>query len=165
MHATAHHRKKVPSHLVGCSNARLGNYSFFLPILSQLPLQSAGCGALLVIGTVACCRRGRRTRPLRPKGSRPPIEKGQGDLASAGTRNNYRSLCCYVGRGDGCLTMTSLHRHGAQEAHKQLQLRLKKNGLTTVKVSVTRKSARLNVKFSGSDAEVEKARQVLANWT
>lgn len=61
--------------------------------------------------------------------------------------------------------MTSLHHHGAQEAHKQLHLRMKKNGLTTVKISVTRKSGRLNVQFSGSDAEVAKARQVLANWT
>jgi len=61
--------------------------------------------------------------------------------------------------------MTSLHRHGAKEAHKQLHLRMKKSGLTTVKVSVTRKSGRLNVQFSGSDEEVRKARQILADWT
>jgi hypothetical protein len=61
--------------------------------------------------------------------------------------------------------MTSLHRHGAQEAHKQLHLRMKRSGLTTVKVSVTRKSGRLNVQFSGSDEEVNKARQILADWT
>jgi hypothetical protein len=60
--------------------------------------------------------------------------------------------------------MTSLHRHGATEAHKQLQLRMKKSGLTTVKVSVTRKSGRLNVQFSGSAAEVAKARHILADW-
>ena len=61
--------------------------------------------------------------------------------------------------------MTSLHRHGAHEALKQLQVRMKKCGLTTVKVSVTRKSGRLDVQFSGSDAEVEKARHILAEWT
>jgi hypothetical protein len=61
--------------------------------------------------------------------------------------------------------MTSLHRHGAKEAHKQLHLRMKKRGLTTVKVSVARKSGRLNVQFSGPDEEVKKARQILADWT
>jgi len=61
--------------------------------------------------------------------------------------------------------MTSLHRHGALEAHKQLNLRMKRSGLTTIKVSVTRKSGRLNVQFSGSDEEVNKARQILADWT
>jgi hypothetical protein len=60
--------------------------------------------------------------------------------------------------------MTSLHHHGAKEAHKQLHLRLKKRGLTTVKVSVTRKFGRLDVQFSGSDEEVTKARQILADW-
>ena len=61
--------------------------------------------------------------------------------------------------------MTSLHRHGAREAHKQLHLRMKKRGLTTVKVSVTRKSGRLNVQFLGSNEEVKIARQILADWT
>jgi hypothetical protein len=60
--------------------------------------------------------------------------------------------------------MTSLHRHGAKEAHKQIQLRMKKSGLTTVKVSVTRKSGRLKVDFAGSDDEVKNARQILADW-
>ncbi len=40
-----------------------------------------------------------------------------------------------------------------------------KNGLTTVKVSVTRKSGRLNVQFSGSDEEVKKAEKILADWS
>jgi hypothetical protein len=61
--------------------------------------------------------------------------------------------------------MTSLHRHGAKEAHKQLQLRMKRRGLTTIRVSVTRKSGRLNVQFTGSDGEVKEARQILADWT
>ena len=61
--------------------------------------------------------------------------------------------------------MTSLHRHGAREAHKQLHLRMKKRGLETVKLSVTRKSGRLDVQFSGTDEEVRIARQILADWT
>jgi hypothetical protein len=61
--------------------------------------------------------------------------------------------------------MTSLHRHGAKEAHKQLQLRMKKSGLSTITVSVTRKSGRLKVQFSGSAEEVKKAQQILAGWT
>lgn len=61
--------------------------------------------------------------------------------------------------------MTSLHRHPAKEAHKQLHLRIQRSGLSTVKVSVTRKSGRLNVQFTGSDDEVKKARQILADWT
>jgi hypothetical protein len=42
---------------------------------------------------------------------------------------------------------------------------MQKSGLATVKVSVTRKSGRLNVQFTGSDEEVKKARQILADWT
>jgi hypothetical protein len=61
--------------------------------------------------------------------------------------------------------MTSLHRHGAKEAHKQIQLRMTKSGLTTIRVSVTRKFGRLNVQFSGSDEEVNKAQRILADWT
>ena len=61
--------------------------------------------------------------------------------------------------------MTSLHRHGAEEAHKQLHFRMKKNGLTTIKVAVTRKSGRLKVQFFGSDEEVKKAEKILADWS
>ncbi len=61
--------------------------------------------------------------------------------------------------------MTSLHRHGAKEAHKQLHFRMQKSGLTTIKVSVTRKSGRLKIQFTGSDEELKKAQQILADWT
>jgi hypothetical protein len=61
--------------------------------------------------------------------------------------------------------MTSLHRHGAKESHKQLQFRMKRSGLSTIKISVTRKSGRLKVQFTGSDAEVKKAGEILANWS
>jgi hypothetical protein len=60
--------------------------------------------------------------------------------------------------------MTSLHRHGAKEAYKQIHFRMQKSGLTTIKVSVTRKFGRLKVDFAGSDAEVKKAQQILADW-
>jgi hypothetical protein len=61
--------------------------------------------------------------------------------------------------------MTTLHRHGAKEAHKQLHSRMKRAGLSTIKISVARKSGRLKVEFSGSEDEVRKARQILADWT
>jgi hypothetical protein len=60
--------------------------------------------------------------------------------------------------------MTTLHRHGAKEAHKQLSLRIKRSGLTTIKVSVTRKSGRLKVHFTGSDEETKKAEKIFADW-
>jgi len=60
--------------------------------------------------------------------------------------------------------MTSLHCHGAKEAHKQIHLRMKKRGLTTIKVSVTRKFGKLKVEFAGSDDEVKQARKILADW-
>ena len=61
--------------------------------------------------------------------------------------------------------MTSLHRHGAKEAHKQLHTRIKRSGLTTIKISVSRKFGRLRVHFTGSDEEVKKAEKILADWT
>ncbi len=61
--------------------------------------------------------------------------------------------------------MTSLHRHGAKEAHKQIHFRMKKSGLATIKVSVTRKSGRLKARFTGSDEEVKKAEKILADWS
>jgi hypothetical protein len=60
--------------------------------------------------------------------------------------------------------MISLHRHGAKEAHKQLQLRMQRSGLSTVKIAVTRKSGRLKIQFTGADGEVQKAQQILADW-
>jgi hypothetical protein len=41
---------------------------------------------------------------------------------------------------------------------------MKRSGLTTIKVSVTRKSGRLKVHFTGSDEEVKKAEKILADW-
>ncbi len=61
--------------------------------------------------------------------------------------------------------MSSLHRHGAKEAHKQLHLRMKRSGLATIKVDVTRKSGKLTVHFTGSDDEVKQAEKIYADWT
>jgi hypothetical protein len=41
---------------------------------------------------------------------------------------------------------------------------MKRSGLSTITVSVTRKSGRLKVQFSGSAEEVKKAQQILAGW-
>ena len=60
--------------------------------------------------------------------------------------------------------MNSLQRHGPREAHKQLQLRMKKNGLSSIKVHVTRRAGKLQFNFTGSDEEVKKAQKILADW-
>ena len=60
--------------------------------------------------------------------------------------------------------MHSLQQHGLQETHKQLHLRMKRNGLGTIKVHVTRRAGKLKFNFTGSDAEVKKAEKILADW-
>jgi N-methylhydantoinase B/oxoprolinase/acetone carboxylase alpha subunit len=60
--------------------------------------------------------------------------------------------------------MISLQHHGLHEAHKQLHLRMQRNGLTSVKVLVTRRAGKLRFNFSGTDAEVKKAEKILADW-
>ncbi|HSU57065.1 MAG TPA: hypothetical protein VLT36_23690 [Candidatus Dormibacteraeota bacterium] len=42
---------------------------------------------------------------------------------------------------------------------------MKRTGLSTIKISVTRKSGRLTVNFAGAEGEVRQARQILADWT
>jgi hypothetical protein len=58
----------------------------------------------------------------------------------------------------------SLQQHGIREAHKQLRLRMKKSGLDTIEVQVTRQAGKLKFNFTGSPAQVTKAREILANW-
>jgi hypothetical protein len=60
--------------------------------------------------------------------------------------------------------MTSLQRHGINEAHKQLHLRMKRNGLTSVVVVVARRAGKLRFSFTGSADEVKKAEKILADW-
>jgi hypothetical protein len=60
--------------------------------------------------------------------------------------------------------MNSLQHHGIKEAHKQLHLRMKRNGLTSIKVEVTRRAGKLQFHFTGSAGEVKQAEKILADW-
>jgi len=61
--------------------------------------------------------------------------------------------------------MNSLQHHGINEAHKQLHLRMKRTGLSTIKVLVTRRAGKLRFNFTGSAEEVKRAEQILADWS
>lgn len=61
--------------------------------------------------------------------------------------------------------MNSLQHHGIKEAHKQLQLRMQRSGLTSIKVDVIRRAGKLRFNFTGSDEEVKKAEKILADWS
>ncbi len=58
----------------------------------------------------------------------------------------------------------SLQKHGLHEAHKQLSTRMKRDGLETIQVQVTRKSGKLKFDFTGSKEQVVKAEKILADW-
>jgi hypothetical protein len=60
--------------------------------------------------------------------------------------------------------MNSLQRHGIHEAHKQLHLRMQRNGLSSVKVIITRRAGKMKFGFEGSEEEVKKAERILADW-
>ena len=60
--------------------------------------------------------------------------------------------------------MNSLQHHGIKEAHKQLHLRMKRSGLGTIKVLVTRRAGKLQFSFTGSAGEVKRAEEILADW-
>ena len=60
--------------------------------------------------------------------------------------------------------MNSLQRHGIPEAQKQLRLRMKRSGLTSIKVEVTRRAGKLRFGFTGSESEVKQATKILAEW-
>lgn len=60
--------------------------------------------------------------------------------------------------------MHSLQHHGIQEAHKQLHLRMQRNGLASVKVLVTRRAGKIRFAFTGQEEEVKKAEKILADW-
>ena len=60
--------------------------------------------------------------------------------------------------------MLSLRRHGIHEAQKQLHLRMQRSGLSSIKVLVTRRAGKLRFNFTGSEEEVKKAEQILAEW-
>ena len=60
--------------------------------------------------------------------------------------------------------MNSLQHHGIQEAHKQLQFRMQRSGLSSIKVLVTRRAGKMRFNFTGLDEEVKKAEKILADW-
>ena len=59
----------------------------------------------------------------------------------------------------------SLQQHGINEVYKQLRYSMKKNGLETIQVQVTRRAGKLDINFTGSPEQVVKAEQVLAAWS
>jgi len=72
---------------------------------------------------------------------------------------------CYWGGSPGCWTMSnSLETHGFREVRKQLTARMKRDGLDTIKVAVTRASGKHKVDFTGSPEQVLAAKKVLAAW-
>jgi hypothetical protein len=58
----------------------------------------------------------------------------------------------------------SLQQHGIKEIYKQLRLAMKKNGLDTIQVQVTRRAGKFKFNFAGSPEQVVKAGQILAAW-
>lgn len=59
----------------------------------------------------------------------------------------------------------SLQQHGIKEVHKQLRMRMKKSGLETIKVEVTRRAGKYKYNFIGSAEQVAEAEKILAAWT
>ena len=60
--------------------------------------------------------------------------------------------------------MHSLLHHGIEEVQKQLRLRMKRSGLASIKVQVTRGAGKLKFNFTGSSGEVKQAEKILADW-
>jgi hypothetical protein len=60
--------------------------------------------------------------------------------------------------------MSSLKDHGFREVRKQLSHRMKRDGLDTIKVEVTRAGGKHKVTFTGSPEQVIKAKKILADW-
>ena len=59
----------------------------------------------------------------------------------------------------------SLQQHGFKEIYKQLRFSMKKNGLDTIAVHVTRRAKKFKFAFTGSPEQVVRAEQILAAWT
>jgi hypothetical protein len=60
--------------------------------------------------------------------------------------------------------MISLQHHGINEAYKQLHARMKRSGLPSIKVEVTRRAGKMQFHFTGLPEEVKKAEKILADW-
>ena len=59
----------------------------------------------------------------------------------------------------------SLEAHGFREVRKQLNARMKRDGLDTIHVEVTRVCGKHKVNFTGSPEQVGLAKKILAAWT
>jgi hypothetical protein len=59
----------------------------------------------------------------------------------------------------------SLQQHGIKEVYKQLRLRMKKSGLETIEVHITRRAGKYKYSFTGSAEQVVQADKILAAWT
>jgi hypothetical protein len=72
---------------------------------------------------------------------------------------------CYVVGGRRSFSMSnSLQQHGLHEINKQLRLCMKKNGLDTIEVLITRRAGKFKFAFTGSPEQVVRAEQILAAW-
>lgn len=60
--------------------------------------------------------------------------------------------------------MNSLQDHGFREVKKQLDHRMKRDGLDTINVEVTRAGGKHKVNFTGSPEQVIQANKILAAW-
>ena len=58
----------------------------------------------------------------------------------------------------------SLQQHGEREINKQLRFKMKKGGLDTIAILVTRRAGKIQINFTGSPEQVVKAEQILAAW-
>jgi hypothetical protein len=58
----------------------------------------------------------------------------------------------------------SLQQHGLKEVYKQLRFCMKKKGLDTIQVQVTRRAGKFRFGFTGSADQVLQAEQILAAW-
>jgi hypothetical protein len=61
--------------------------------------------------------------------------------------------------------MNSLEVHGAREVKKQLSHRVKRDGLDTINVEVTRVGGKHKISFTGLPEQVTQAQKILAAWT
>ena len=59
----------------------------------------------------------------------------------------------------------SLQQHGIKEVYKQLRLRMKKSGLETIEVHITRRAGKYKYSFTGSAEQVVQADKILAAWS
>ena len=58
----------------------------------------------------------------------------------------------------------SLQHHGIREINKQLRFQMRKCGLDTIVVLVSRRAGKIKINFTGSPEQVVKAEQILADW-